>query len=113
MDSFEKKQFAKAIEFHEKLPQWSYYQVLLGQTYVKAGKQEKALEMWHSLKNRIKRVNPCHLGMMAAYLGFTDDAFELLNEAFEKKKYPITYIQFYPCTESICYVMIPVMMNCC
>lgn len=39
--------------------------------------------------------------MMAAYLGFTDKSFELLNDAVEKKYYPVIYLNFYPLTESI------------
>lgn len=99
--ALEEKKFSQAIAFHEKLPDWSYYKVLLGQTYVKAGQKDKALEIWEELQNHPKKVNPCHLGMMAAYLGFTDKAFELLNKAFENKIYPITYIEFYPCAENI------------
>ena len=41
------------------------------------------------------------MGIMAAYLGYTDKAFKLLNDALEKKYYPITYLNFYPGTESI------------
>ena len=54
--------------------------------------EEKAKSQW---------VNSCYMGIMAAYLGYTDKAFELLNDAAEKKYYPITYINFYPGTESI------------
>ena len=38
---------------------------------------------------------------MAAYLGFTDKAFEYLDASIAYKLYPITYINFYPMTEDI------------
>lgn len=98
--SLERKQYDKAIEYHEKLPNWSYFSMLLGQTYVKAGQREKAIVLWEGIKDN-PNTNSCHKGMMAAYLGYTDLAFVLLEEAIEKKEYPITYINFYPGTEDI------------
>jgi TolB-like protein/AraC-like DNA-binding protein len=102
--NLEKKQFTKALEYIEKMPKDDdYCKMLRGYVYVKAGKREKAMQYWNELKDRSEtsEVNTCYMGMMAAYLGFTDLAFELLNNACEKKYFPITYINFYPSTENI------------
>jgi AraC-like DNA-binding protein/TolB-like protein/Tfp pilus assembly protein PilF len=101
----QKKQYKQAVEFHEKLPVNDdlYYKTLLGFAYVKAGQREKAIALWNEAEEFSKDhwVNTCYTGMMAAYLGFTDKAFELLNDACNKKYYPITYINFYPLTQDI------------
>ena len=100
----QKKQYQQAIEFHEKLPEKGvYWKTLRGYAYTKAGQREKAMAIWHELEERSKKhwVNPCHRGMMAAYLGFNDKAFELLNEAYQNKIYPVIYVNFYPGTEDI------------
>jgi AraC-like DNA-binding protein/TolB-like protein/Tfp pilus assembly protein PilF len=102
--NLEKKRYQQAIEFHEKLPEnGEYWKMLRGYTYVKAGQREKALAIWNEMEVNVNEhgVNPFHRGMMAAYLGFTNLAFELLNEAYENKSYPITYINLYPSAESI------------
>jgi len=98
----QKKQYRQAIEFHERLPEkGSQWKAILGYTYIKAGQREKVLALWHELEELPKRqwVNSCYRGMMAGYLGFTDKAFELLNDACKNKTYPTTYINFYPCSE--------------
>jgi pentatricopeptide repeat protein len=100
----QKKQYKQAIEYHEKLPKdWDHCTTMLGYAYAKAGQREKALALWNDMEKRSKDqwVNPCYKGMMASYLGFTDKAFELLNDAVDNKYYPVTYINFYPCTEDI------------
>jgi len=99
----QRKMFQQAIEYHKKLPSGAYWKTLLGYAYVKAGQREEALEIWNELEELSKKqeVNACYRGMMAAYLGFTDKAFELLNDACDHKSYPISYINFYPCTEDI------------
>jgi TolB-like protein/AraC-like DNA-binding protein len=102
--SLRKKQYQQAIEYHEKLPcNDFYFKTLLGYAYAKAGQREKALALWREMEEFSKDhwVNSCYRGMMAAYLGFTDKAFELLNDAVKNKYFPITYINFYPCTEDI------------
>ncbi len=102
--SLQRKQYKQAIEFHKKLPEKGvYWKTLLGYAYVKAGQRDKALALWNELEEYSKNnfVNSCYKGMMAAYLGFTDKAFELLNDACENKHYPITYINFSPCTENL------------
>ncbi|GET34780.1 hypothetical protein PbJCM13498_36430 [Prolixibacter bellariivorans] len=99
-----KGQYQQAIEYQEKLPKkGTYYKVMRGYAYVKAGQREKALELWNEIEDYAKnhRVNCCYRGMMAAYLGFTDKAFELLNEAIDRKDYPVIYINTYVFTESI------------
>ena len=99
-----KGQYQQAIEYQEKLPQKGfYYKVMRGYAYVKAGQREKAMELWNEVEDYAKnhRVNCCYRGMMAAYLGFTDKAFKLLNEAIDRKDYPVIYINAYVFTESI------------
>jgi TolB-like protein/AraC-like DNA-binding protein len=96
----ERMQYDKAIEYHEKLPKWIYFKVQLGYAYLEVGQKEKALELWKVVNNK-PNVNPCIKGMMAGYLGFTDLAFELLDEAYQKKEYPVAYINWYPCTKPI------------
>jgi TolB-like protein/AraC-like DNA-binding protein/Tfp pilus assembly protein PilF len=99
-----KGQYQQAIEYQEKLPQKGfYYKVMRGYAYVKAGQREKAMELWNEVENYAKnhRVNCCYRGMMAAYLGFTDKAFELLNEAIDRKDFPVIYINTYVFIESI------------
>jgi TolB-like protein/AraC-like DNA-binding protein len=102
--SMRKGQYEQAVTFIEKLPENDdYWKMLRGHIYVKAGYRDKAMKYWDELEEKSKnqQVNSCYMGMMAAYLGFTDKAFELLNDACDKKYYPITYINFYPCAENI------------
>jgi TolB-like protein/AraC-like DNA-binding protein/Tfp pilus assembly protein PilF len=99
-----KKQYQKAIEIHEKLPkEGGYYIMLLGYTYVQTGNREKALAMWSDLENGLEKewVNPFYKGMLAGMLGFTDSAFDLLNEACDNKYYPTIYIEIFPGAEFI------------
>lgn len=98
-----RKNYTEAIVFHEKLPVNDHFKTLLGYAYVKAGKKEKALVLWNEMEEKSKNqwVNPCYRGMMAVYLGFTDKAFELLNEACDKKFYPINYIHYFPFIKEI------------
>lgn len=98
----ERKEYEKAIHHLEKLPSnGCYWNTLLGYGYVKAGQREKAMVIWEKLNKDLKNQNPYHMGIMASYLGYTDKAFELLNLAYQRKTYPITYIKFYPCGEFI------------
>jgi len=99
-----KGDYQKALKYITKLPeQGVYWKTLRGYCHMKCNERDKALVYWNELEARSKetKVNPCFHGMMAAYLGYTDQAFKLLNEAIEEKSYPITYINFYACTESI------------
>lgn len=92
-----------AVEVHEKLPlKDPYFQMLLLYTYTQTGDRDKALSIWTELKgySEINWVNPFYTGMMAAYLGFPDRAFELLNEACDHKYYPTAYVDIFPCPES-------------
>lgn len=99
-----KKQYREAIEAHEKLPddapRWKMFRC---RTYVVTGNREKALSTWNELEKYSKKkwVNPFHKGMIAGMLGFTDKAFELLNEAYENKNYPICGIEVFPGAEFI------------
>ena len=100
----QKKQYQQAIMLHEKLPKNDYYfKMLLGCTYVQTGNREKALAMWNELEEYSEKnwVNPFYSGMLAGILGFTDKAFELLNEACDNKYYPTLYIDIFPGAEFI------------
>ncbi len=98
-----KNKFKEAIAYSEKLPKGLSWDVERGYTYIKAGQKEKAMELWHKLEEeaRNNNINPCLHGEMAAYMGFSNRAFELLNEAIEQKSYPITYLVFYSYTEDL------------
>ncbi|UCH14918.1 MAG: helix-turn-helix domain-containing protein [Bacteroidales bacterium] len=100
----EKKQYEKAIEAHEKLPgntpRWKYFRV---RTYLLAGNREKAMEIWNETEEYAEKnwVNPYFRGLMACTFGFNDKAFELLNDAYINRYYPITYIESSPESEFI------------
>jgi AraC-like DNA-binding protein/TolB-like protein/tetratricopeptide (TPR) repeat protein len=99
-----KKQYQKAIEAHEKLPfsttRWKW---LRCRTYVLTDNREKALAIWNEVEHNSEEnwTNPFYTGMIAGTLGFTDKAFELLNEACEKKYYPASLIDVFPSAEFI------------
>lgn len=99
----EKKQYQKALELYKKLPENPYMKMFHGYAYIRAGQKEKAIALWNELEETSKKeyINPCYRGIMAAYLGFTDKSFALLNEAFNKRVYPIAYIGVYPGSEII------------
>jgi TolB-like protein/AraC-like DNA-binding protein/Tfp pilus assembly protein PilF len=99
-----RNQYPEALGFIEKLPSDDdYYQILRAYVYAKSGQKEKAFAIWNMLEEASKErwVNSCYRGMLAACLGMKDEAFSLLNDACDKKYYPITYISFYPLTEDI------------
>jgi TolB-like protein len=99
-----KKEYKLALQYIEKLPEDDdYWKMLRGYVYVKTGQPDKAMKYWNEMEIKAKGqwVNSCYMGIMAAYLGYTDKAFKLLNDALEKKYYPITYLNFYPGTERI------------
>lgn len=100
----QKKQYQQAIKLHEKLPKNDdYYKMLLGCTYVQTGNREKALAMYNEMEEYSEKnwVNPFYSGMLAGCLGFTDKAFELLNEACDNKYYPMLYIDIFRGAEFI------------
>jgi len=100
----QKKQYQQAIKLHEKLPKNdNYYKMLLGCTYIQTGNREKALAMWNEMEEYSEKnwINPFYSGMLAGNLGFTDKAFELLNEACDNKYYPTPYIDIFPGAEYI------------
>ncbi|MCG8578453.1 MAG: helix-turn-helix domain-containing protein [Bacteroidales bacterium] len=97
------KQFLKAIETLDQLPesmQWDTHKVYC---YIELGQKEKALEIWNRYNKKAKseELNACYRGMMAACLGFEDDAFRYLNQAVDQKTYPITYVNYNPCTKPV------------
>jgi tetratricopeptide (TPR) repeat protein len=101
--NLKREKYNEAIAYHEKLPTGNYYNMMRGYAYLKAGQRERAMELWKEMEELAKTqdINTCYRGFMAAYMGFTDKSFELLNEAIDKKQYPITYINLYPYTEDI------------
>jgi AraC-like DNA-binding protein/TolB-like protein/Tfp pilus assembly protein PilF len=98
------KKYPEAIETHERLPynttRWKW---LRCRTYVLTGNREKAISLWNEVEESSKESwnNPFFTGMMAGILGYTDRAFELLDEACEKKYYPASLIEVFPSTEFI------------
>ena len=100
----EKKQYQKALEIHEQMPKTrDYYLNFLGYTYIKTGHRDKALAMWNELEKDPdnNQVNPACKGLLAGMLGYHDRAFELLDEAYEKKIYPIIHIETFSSAEFI------------
>ncbi|UCH14827.1 MAG: helix-turn-helix domain-containing protein [Bacteroidales bacterium] len=98
------EQYKEAIETHDKLPDNEpHWKLFRCHSYALVGNKEKALSTWNELEEYSKKnwVNPFHKGMMAGILGFTDMAFELLNEACDKKYYPTLYIDIFPGAEFI------------
>ena len=98
------KQFAEAIEAHERLPnktaRWLWFRC---HTYVLAGEREKAISIRNELEELSKNqwVNPFYMGMIAGVLGDTDRAFELINEALDNKYFPLTYMDVFPSSDFI------------
>lgn len=97
------QQYTQAISYHERLPQGMYWDTLLSYCYTQSGRKDEALQIWSKYEEKAKSkfVNPCYRGMMAGYLGKKELAFKYLNEAIDQKLYPITYINFYPCSDDI------------
>ena len=98
------RQFGEALETHEKLPnktpRWKWFRC---RTYVLAGEREKAISIWNELEELSENqwVNPFYLGMIAGILGYSDRAFELINEAYDNKYFPLIYIDVFPTVEFI------------
>jgi TolB-like protein/Tfp pilus assembly protein PilF len=98
----EKGKFQEAIELHEKLPVYEdYYKMLIGYTYLRGGQREKADTLLAEMENSDKEINPFYRGMLAAFLGYNDRAFELFNEACDNKIWPITYLKVFPGIEHL------------
>ncbi len=96
-----RQNYDKAIEYHLKLPiKQAYWKTLLAYAYVETGNRNKAQELWNEMQRTSlhESTNPCYMGMMASCLGYSDIAFNYLNEAVETKSYPIIYLNFYPNT---------------
>ncbi len=91
----QKKQYKKAIETHEKLPKnHSFYKTVLANTYFQAANKEKVLALYNEVEEESKKhwVNPFDRSMLAGMAGYTDQAFELINEACDNKYYPTNHI---------------------
>jgi tetratricopeptide (TPR) repeat protein len=96
----------EALALHEKLPavtEGDMWYAVRGYTYFKTGRKDKAMDLWKELnvQSENRDVNTCYLGLMAGYLGFTDESFILLNKATEKKTYPISYFDVFEGAEYI------------
>jgi AraC-like DNA-binding protein/TolB-like protein/Tfp pilus assembly protein PilF len=98
------KKYQRALELHEKLPfntpRWKW---LRCRTYILSGNRDKAIAIWNDVNEYAEEnwTNPFYIGMIAASLGYTDKAFELLNEACDKKYYPSYLIDIFPSVEFI------------
>jgi TolB-like protein len=91
----QKKQYREAIVTHEKLPKdHSFYKVILAYTYFKAEIKNKLLALYEEVEEESKKhwVNPFDRSMLAGMAGYTDQAFELINEAYDNKYYPTNHI---------------------
>lgn len=97
------KQYLQAITYYQRLPKGMYWDTFQIYCYNECGLKEKAKQIWLKYKEEAKQqpVNYCFLGMMAANLGYKEEAFHYLNQAVDNKVYPITYINFYPSTQPI------------
>jgi AraC-like DNA-binding protein/TolB-like protein len=94
-------QHDEALELHEKLPdnsaRWKWCRC---RTYVITGRQEKAEAMWKEMKTHPEIwYNPFYNGMIAGVLGYSDEAFDYLNEAYENKYFPTSLINIFPSTD--------------
>ncbi|MFC2086340.1 helix-turn-helix domain-containing protein [Bacteroidota bacterium] len=100
----EKKQYKEAIEVHEKLPDnHVVWKTIRCRTYILTGNKKKALAIWNELEAYSEKnfVNPFYTGMIAGMLGYTDNAFNLLNEACDNNYFPVNYIEVWPGVEFI------------
>ncbi len=99
----QEKQYQQALTHHQRLPNGLYWDMYQVYCYVECGQKDKAEEIWLQYKEKAEKqpVNYCFLGMIAANLGYTNEAFSYLNKAIDERMYPITYINFYPSTKNI------------
>ena len=98
----EKEQCQEALALQRKLPVYEdYYKMLIGYTYIRCGQREKADTLLTEMETSAEEINPFFRGMLAGMLGYDDRAFELFNEACDKKIWPITYIKVFPGIEHL------------
>ena len=97
------KEFLKARKFYEKLPTGDYWDAIRVDGYVKTGQRDRAMTIWNKMveTEKTQSVNSCNMGMMAASLGFLDEAFKYLFDAADNKIYPVAYIHFFGCYDNI------------
>lgn len=91
-------QIEKAIATHERLPlKGSYWRTYLCETYMKTGHQEKAERLLEEMEEAAQEttINIVHRGIMAAYVGQYDKAFNYFNQGIPEKIYPLSYLDFY------------------
>lgn len=88
--------YDEAINFLQKLPKTSFFNMWRTYVYVASENREAAMKIWENLNEKGKngKVNEFHRGMMASNLGFTDLAFQYLSKAVERKDYPVQYLNF-------------------
>lgn len=99
----QKQKYQQAIAYHQRLPKTMYWDVQRAYCYIECRQRNKALDIWRRYETLAQQhtINPCYRGLLAACLGFKDLAFQYLNEAVDKKLYPITYTDFFPFTNSL------------
>jgi TolB-like protein/AraC-like DNA-binding protein/Tfp pilus assembly protein PilF len=94
--------YKEALELYEKLPSnGDLWHTLRAYAYVRAGMKDKAMAIWEKFLDAEagENVNPCYMGLVAGYLGYTDKSFDLLNAALKMKVYPISYVDVFPGAE--------------
>jgi AraC-like DNA-binding protein/TolB-like protein len=98
-----KKNFGEALSYFEKLPQWDYYKLYLADAYMWAGHREKARLLRDNLEGKANNqyIHEWKRGLMAAILGYKDEAFKYINIAIDKKQYPIDFLYTHPMTKSL------------
>lgn len=89
----------EALELQDRLPEYAdYYKMLTSYTLIRTGQEQVARQYLAEMEEKAgtEFVNPVFRGMLAGMLGDYDRAFELFNEAADKKIFPVTYIKVYP-----------------
>ena len=98
----EKNQKQEALRLFEQLPKTrDYYLNLAGYGYMKTGNRDKAQAIWDECEQdrNSKNYNPVCKGLLAGMLGYDDRAFELFDEAYENRTYPLIHIETLPSAE--------------
>jgi len=85
------------------LQQCAYGTAGLGHLYASAGKSAEARAILDELRSRAQKtyVPAYDLALVCARLGWTDDAFEWLNKAFEERSGRLTYLKAEPRLDSL------------
>jgi len=93
-------EFKKAIQMSGSV---TFTTAGLGHLYASAGKSAEARAILDELRSRAQKtyVPAYDLALVCAGLGWTDDAFEWLNKAFEERSGWLTYLKAEPRLDSL------------